>query len=496
MPPPVDPRTPVIVGVAQQTQKPTDLTEALEAAALMQRSVEMAADDCGSTRLLQQLDVVAVVDGAWRYPDPGRLIADRIGALEARTILSYGGGNTPQSLVNELASRIQNGQIDSAVITGAETIWSRRRMRAAGIERQLTKQVDVDPDERFGTDIPMSTPFEAERGVELPINFYPIFESALQEASGRSMSEHRTYISKMWAGFNQVAVGNSNAWSRSPMTAEQIREPTPENRMVGFPYTKAMNSNWDLDQAAALLICSADAATANGISRDKWIFPCAGTDAHDTYAVSNRRDLFSSPAIAAAGTALFELTGTAANTIDHIDLYSCFPSAVQVAVNELGIDPHRQLTLTGGLSFAGGPLNNYVSHSIATMVETLRSDTGSIGLITANGGNLTKHAFGLYSTTPPAKGFRRRDVQASVDAVPSTSVDETFTGLGTIEAGTVMHDKAGPAKAIAAIRTPDGSRTWAFSPDLATMTAFMEHSPVGLETSVNQDGSFEVTSSG
>lgn len=454
----------------------------------MTACVRDAADDAGAPALLGKLDAVAVVFGAWRYSDPGRLIAREVGSPDATTLLSFHGGNTPQSYVNALASRIQRGELDVTVITGAETIWSRRRMRRAGIERSVTEQTGDEPTERFQSDIAMSTEFETSRGLEQPINFYPIFESAIRTDRGRTIEQHRTALAELWAGFNQVAVANPHAWNRTPMTADQIREPGPTNRMVGFPYTKAMNSNWDLDQGTAIILCSAEAAQAAGVPRDRWVFPLAGTDAHDTYAVTNRRDLHSSPAIGTAGARLFELTGRGPGDLDHIDLYSCFPSAVQIGAAELGISLDRQLTVTGGLCFAGGPLNNYVSHSIATMVDVLRDDAGTLGLVTANGGYVTKHALGLYSTEPGNDGFVADDVQPAVDAVPTTPGDESFVGTGTLEAATVMHDPDGPAKGLAAVITPSGARTWAFTGDPDTMQWLMTDDSTGASCRVDASG--------
>ena len=484
----MDPRTPVIVGVSQRSQRPDDLSTALETSALMTACVRDAADDAGAPGLLSKLDTVAAVYGAWRYSDPGRLIATDVGSPNARTLLSFHGGNTPQSYVNALAAQIQRGELDVAVIVGAETIWSRRRMRKQGIDRSVTEQTDVEPDERFQSDVAMSTDFEASRGLVAPINFYPIFESAIGADRGRTIDEHRTAIAELWARFNAVAVDNPHSWNRTPMTALEIREPSPDNRMVGFPYTKAMNSNWDLDQGAAILLCSAEAAEAAGVARDRWVFPHAGTDAHDTYAVSNRRDLHSSPAIEAAGARLFEITGRGPDDLGHIDLYSCFPSAVQIGAAELGIDLDRQLTVTGGLCFAGGPLNNYVSHSIATMVDVLRGDAGSLGLVTANGGYVTKHALGLYSTEPADHAFTADDVQAVVDAVPSTPDDPSFTGEAVIEAATVMHDRNGAETGLAAMATPQGARTWAMTSDEATMAMLMTDDAIGSSATVNADG--------
>ncbi len=485
----LDPRTPVLVGVAQQGHRLADPSLGVEPVELMIRMVRAAADDAGAPGLLSKIDAVAVVFGAWRYPDPGRIIAEAVGSPGARTLLSYHGGNTPQSYVNAMAARLQAGELDVAVITGAESIWSRRRRRAQGLPDDATEQPEgTAPDERFQGDVPMSSDFEKRRGLEAPINYYPIFESALRAARGESLDDHRTRIAALWAGFNSVAATNPEAWSPTPMTAAQIREATDDNRMIGFPYTKAMNSNWDLDQGTAMILCTAAAAEAAGIARDRWVFPWAGTDGHDTYLVSERRDLHSSPAIGACGARLFELCGRTADDAAHLDLYSCFPSAVQIGANELGIGLDRQLTVTGGLPFAGGPLNNYVSHSIVTMAEVLRSDAGTLGLVTANGGYVTKHALGFYSTEPLGRPFVADDVQAKIDAVPTTPVAEAHTGAVTIEGYTVMHDRTGPEKALAAVRTPDGARTWGWSTDAETMASLLAAEGVGRSGELDAEG--------
>lgn len=484
----IDPRTPVVVGVAQAVQRPDDPSEALEALALMEQVVRNAAADAGVPDLLTKLDLIGVVDGAWKYSDPARLIADAVGATKARTAISANGGNTPQSYVNSLAARIKDGDLDCAVICGAETIWSRRRQKRAGVDVPVTEQEGVEPDEQFGADVSMGTDFERDRGMQMPINFYPLFDSAIRNSRGETIEEHRDRLSKLWETFNRQAVANDYAWTRTPMTADEIREPSSSNRMVGFPYTKAMNSNWDLDQAAAVLLCSAETAEAAGVPREKWVFPWAGTDAHDTYSVSQRRDLHSSPAITEAAKKLFELAGVGPADVDHIDLYSCFPSAVQVGAASIGFGEDRLLTQTGGLTFAGGPLNNYVTHSIATMIGVLRDDPGSVGLVSANGGFLTKHALGLYSTEPPANGYGHADVQDEVDKVPPTAVDQDHTGAVTVEAYTVMHGADGPEVGLCALRTPDGARTWGKVTDLDVVASMMTDEAIGRTGSLAKDG--------
>jgi len=484
----IDPQTPVIVGVAQAVQRPDDLTEAVEAVALMEQVVRAAAGDAGAPDLLKNLGLIGVVQGAWKYSDPARLIADRVGATDARSSKSANGGNTPQSYVNNLASRISAGELDSAVIVGAETIWSRRRQRRAEMTVAYTSQKDVSPDENFGADVTMQSDFETSRGMEMPINFYPLFESAIRYARGETLDEHRDRIAALWATFNAQAVVNEYAWSRTPMTADEIRNPSATNRMVGFPYTKAMNSNWDLDQGAAVMMCSAAHAEAMGVPRDRWVFAWAGTDAHDTYEVSNRRDLHSSPAITEAGRKLFSMSGVGVDDVAHIDLYSCFPSAVQVGAESLGFDQGRLLTQTGGLTFAGGPLNNYVTHSIATMVSTLRDDPGSVGLVSANGGFLTKHALGLYSTEPSANGWQWADVQDVVDQVPVTPVAANHTGDTTIEAYTVMHSAEGVDHGLCALTTAEGARTWGRVVDVAAAEQMTREEAIGQSGNLDAEG--------
>ncbi len=495
----LDPHTPVIVGVAQQGHRLTDPADAVEPIQMMIDLTRAAAADAGSASLLERLDAVAVVNGAWRYPDPGRIIAGAVGSPDATTMLSYDGGNTPQSFLNDLANRIQAGELNAVALTGAETIWSRRRRKKLGLPSNaplqaaaMAEEPPAEPDERFAGDIPMSTDFEQQRGLSAPINYYPIFESAIRYANGETIDAHRTRIAELWVGFNQAAVANPHAWSREPMTASEIREPSPDNRMVGFPYTKAMNSNWDLDQGTSIILCSVATAEAAGVPRDRWVFPLAGADAHDTYAVSERRDLHSSPAIAACGEALKTEAGIDPADADHIDLYSCFPSAVQIGATELGIGLDRRLTLTGGLPLAGGPLNNYVSHSVVSMVECLREHPGDLGLVSANGGYTTKHALGLYSTEPREGGFVSIDAQPAASAVEKRPVDETHTGPVVIEGYTVMHDREGPTVALAALLTPTGARTWGSSTDPSLMASLMTDEGIGRAALLDADGRFSL----
>lgn len=452
-----------------------------------------AARRAAGSRVIEAVDSIRVVNIlSAHYRDPGLLLGQRIGAADFTTLYSPVGGNVPQSLVNQACLDIQRGRAQVVLLAGAETWRTRRGLRAKGAKLEWTAQDDSVPmAEVSGDDVPMAGDAEIRIRLDRPAYVYPMFEQALRIANGESVDRHRRRIGELWARFNAVAVDNPNAWIRKPVTAEQICEPGPQNRMISWPYTKLMNSNNMVDQGAALVLTSVEQARRLRVPADRWIFPHAGTDAHDTSAIAERDELHRSPAIRIAGGRALELAGVGIDDVDYVDLYSCFPSAVQVAAAELGLpvdDPARPLTVTGGLTFAGGPWSNYVMHSIATMAELLAANPGRRGLITANGGYLTKHSIGVYGTEPPAE-FRWEDAQPAVDREPTRDGLVEWEGVGTVEAWTTPFDRDGrPEKAYLAVRTPDGSRTLAVITDGAAAQATVREDIGGAKIAVAEDG--------
>ncbi|MCB0922950.1 MAG: acetyl-CoA acetyltransferase [Mycobacterium sp.] len=487
----LDPRTPVLVGAGQVNQR--EVNPAVEPVDLMAAAAREAADP----RVLAAVDSIRVVNLlSWRYRDPGLLLAARIGAPEAATQYSGIGGNTPQSLVNQACVDIQQGRADVVLLAGGETWRTRMRLRARGIRPDWTRQDESVPVPLgAGTDVPMAGPAEDRIGLDRPSFIYPLFEQALRIAAGESVADHQRRVGDLWAGFSAVAADNPHAWVRDRMSAEQIAQPTPDNRMISWPYPKLMNSNNMVDQAAVVILTSAEKAQRLQIPPDTWVFPHAGTESHDTYLIGERRDLHRCPAIRIAGRRVLELAGVGVDDLDFVDLYSCFPSAVQVAARELGLPLDRPLTVTGGLTFAGGPWNNYVMHSIATMADVLRRHPGSRGLITANGGYLTKHSFGVYSTTPPGRPFRREDVQAEVDREPTRATLIEWEGTGSVESWTVPFDREGkPEKAFLAVRTPAGERVLALVTDADAAATAVAQDIAGTPVRVHADGRAEIVS--
>ena len=204
-----------------------------------------------------------------------------------------------------------------------------------------------------------------------------------------------------------MAATNPHAWIRTPRPAADIVTPGPDNRMVSFPYPKLCTANMQVDQGAGYIVCSVEAARAAGVPEERWVFPLAGADANDHWFISQRAELHRSPAIRLAGAAALGLAGLGIDDVASIDLYSCFPVVVQMAAAELGLpvdDPARPLTLTGGLTFGGGPGNNYTSHGIARAVGALRAEPGAAALVTGLGWYATKHSIGIYASRPPPTG--------------------------------------------------------------------------------------------
>lgn len=462
--------TPILVGAAQLEQRIDDPSRAREPVELMIDAVRRAAEDAGSSRLLAEAGSIRVIRGIWPYQNPAQAVGQAIGNTRAETAMSQFGGNFVQSTVNLSALDIQNGVHDIVIITGAECGNTQAKARRAGVELGW-QPLPGTPDRMIGEDKDMRHPIEKKLRIGQPIQLYPIFENALRHARGETIPAHLERISELWAGFSRVAAGNPHAWIREAKSALEIRTISAANRPVSFPYPKLMNSNNNVDQGAALIMCSVKKARALGIPEDRWIYPWAGTDAHDHYYVSNRANLHSSPAIRIAGRRALELAGLTPADLALVDVYSCFPVAVQVAAAEIGLDTTKPLTITGGLTFAGGPLNNYVMHSIARGVELLREQRRARCLITANGGYLTKHAFGVYAAEPPAQPFRHQDVQAEVDRTPTREVALDYTGPATVEGYTVMYGAEGPSIGHVVCLLPDGRRTWANCSDSAVLEA-------------------------
>jgi acetyl-CoA C-acetyltransferase len=471
----------------------------------MARALEQAAADSGASgsgrKLLERADTLRILPPlAWRYSNPGLLVAERLGISPPETALASIGGNGPQSIASRTALSISEGKLDVALIAGAECLGTRVSAR-----RDPDHPVLAWTAQPTGTPEPVIldeerdpvTALERSASLDRPVRVFPMFANALRFASGRSIDDDAKFVSEMWARFSEVAAGNPYAWSPIARTALEIREVGPSNRMVAFPYPKLEIANDRVDQGAAFILCSLESARDAGVPEDHLVFPISGADAHDHWFLTHRMDLHSSPAIRIASARALGLARIGIDDVHHLDIYSCFPCAVQIAAAEIGLpvdDPGRPLTLTGGLGFAGGPGNNYVSHAIATLAATLRS-SGGTGLVTGLGWYSTKHSIGVWSSNPPTGGFCYENVQAEVDVLPQRSpapVGEQNTE-GEVETYTVMVGRDdSPELGIVALLTPDGTRAWGTITDVDTLSFMMTEEGCGRRARLRTDGRVEV----
>jgi acetyl-CoA C-acetyltransferase len=517
----LDPRTPVVVGVGQVSTPPDaglDPSARPEPLDLMSAALVAAAEDCDGVApgaaapagraLIGRADSIRVVASlGWSPPDPARLVAARLGYAEgdvpAELMVSSIGGNNPQALMHDACLAISRGERDVVLVTGAEAMYARALARRDPAKPWLEwagQPEGTAPAPRFGVDKPGATELEMQRGVMLPVHAYPLFENALRVANGWTLREHTARIGGLWSRFSEVAAGNPHAWIRRARTPDEIVTPGPGNRMVSFPYPKLCTANMQVDQGAAYIVCSAAAASAAGVPEERWVFPLAGADANDHWYISERPELHRSPAIRLAGAAALEQAGLGIDDVAFVDLYSCFPVVVQMAAGELGLpldDPDRPLTLTGGLTFGGGPGNNYASHGIAQAIGALRHSPDAAALVSGLGWYATKHSLGVYAGRPAAQSsrpFAWKNVQAAVDALPRCVVDPGATGPVRVETYTVAFDRDGaPERGILACRTADGSRAWGNVSDPDALTLLCTEEGIGRTGDLASDGTVTLT---
>ncbi|GAB0108361.1 hypothetical protein JMUB6875_73760 [Nocardia sp. JMUB6875] len=486
------PTTPVLIGVGQVVERTPGASYA-DPSALAVRALRAAAADTGAgERLLKRADAVfAVAPTSWQYRDLGALVAAAVGAGAVDTVQSSPfGGDGGQLVLNEAAAAIAAGEYDLVLVTGAEAGATQAAAQRAGIELDWPVQdSSVSPTRTVGIDKPANNAAESAAGLQAPINMYALLESANRHRLGRTPAEHAAAVAELWSRLSAVAAGNPHAWQPQEFSAAQIAAVTDANRMVSTPYTKLECANLTVDMASGIIVASAAAAEAAGVPQDKWVFLHAGASGTDEWFVSERAELAASPAIAALGAAVLEHAGIGVEDLAHVDLYACFPVAVQIAARELGLavdDPKRPLSVTGGLTFGGGPGNNYGGHAVASLVGRLRAEPESFGLATSLGWYLTKHALGVYSATPPRRGYQH--LTPVIEHPPARPARSSYTGAAVVEAYTLPYGREGaPEAAIVSVLTPEGERVLVRATDPALLAALDKDDWLGLPVTVDGD---------
>lgn len=495
---PNDATTPILISAGQFTDQ-SNSEDGHTPVQMIAQAIEEAKKSLNCAQLFNHVDVVAcsgltVDEKQVKTPFSGMVknvplaAATAAGLKAKRYVYAQTGGNTPQMLVNHFAKSIAKGECETIVLAGGEALhtmnlrfnhWS-KFLRP---KRHWKDQAGLAP-EMIGEARNGSSDYENAYAMNLPANVYPMFENALRARAGRSIKDHQKYICELFARISKVAGSNPFAWFEKPPQQEDLLEQSQRNRMVAFPYRKRLNSMILVNQSAAVVMTSVARAKALGIPSEKWVYLHGYADGCDIWNVSQRINYHSSPAMVDLFARALSMANKSIDDIATFDIYSCFPSAVQIACDAMGMSHNdsRSISLTGGLPYFGGPGNNYSMHAIAEMLSWARNNPNEIGMLNANGWYLTKHSVGVYSQTPPEHDFRvDTQVNQAVEHAPQLNRDAQGDAL--IETYTVLHNRQDkPNKSIIVARTPEGQRCLATTDNkLDTLTRLMEEEGVGLK---------------
>ena len=498
--------TPILIGAALTVQKEKDLAKVKTPLGLLSDAAKNALADAGAD--VSAIDTVAGIrfvtdspEGRFfpygKYKNIALSVANDIGATPSQALMAATGGNSPQMLINTLAERIAGGDVGTALLVGGEGLGSLSRAIAAKMDFSDTPGWNDEADdirEDIGVEKDGCSAVERRHTLNYPVNYYPIFENALRHHLGRDMPTHMQKLGELMQPFTEVAAQNPYSWFPAARTAAEISTVNDNNRLVGYPYPKYMNSVIRVDQGAAVVLTSVGKAREMGIDERKWVYLHGCAEANDIWNPIERPDLYRSHAMKGMAELALDMAGWTVADIDYFDLYSCFPVAVEVACREMNIaeDDPRTFTVTGGLPYFGGAGNAYTLMSVANMVQKLRANPGSKGFCNGNGWFLTKHSLGLYSTTPFEGAWQREApsvLQGKIDAMDKMVVDEAPTGTGIIESYTVAHVSGRDPNGILIGRMAEsGKRFCAFmAQENGNVERLMKEDGIGLQGTLSTD---------
>jgi acetyl-CoA C-acetyltransferase len=455
-------RTPVIVGVGQVNDRPADPQQGLDSAGLMEAALREAEKDAGGS-WLADLDSLALVDQiSFRELNPiAPGLAARIGAhpaiCEQTRMVS---GDSPILLLNEAANRIGAGEIRIAAVAGGEAL------RTAAHRRATAQGTDVSAQNASRAMSSKRSPsFRSRYGLVAPVDVYPLYENAGRAAYGQTLAEAQAESGEIWSRFSEVADANPGAWIHKPASVATIVEPKADNRPIAHPYTKFMVANSSVNQGAAFIVTSLAEARRRGVPEELLIYVGMGAAAHEPDDPLGRDRYDRSPSMAVSIRRALDLNRITVDEIDHVELYSCFPCVPKMARRVLGWPVEKPASVFGGLTFGGGPIGNYMSHAVVSMVLRLR-EQGRYGLLFANGGFATHNHTIVIGREPIASTAFPHDflfqAEADADRGKVPAVIEAYEGPATIETYTVLYERDGSAKwGVIVARTADGERTLA-----------------------------------
>ena len=451
----LDPARAVLVGAGAVHQSVDEPGGGLDTRDLMVESARLALTDAEAPGIGARIGRVYSTAGLTKLRNPAGEVAAGLGAPEAHSVLALP-GVSQQSLINAAIGAIESGRCDAAVVCGGETRGRDDTARRAGVTLAPPQEAAGDPDETWSPQKGFMGRAEVEAGLVVAVLQYAMIENARRAAHGWSIDEHRDDIAEVWSRFSAVAAANPDAAFGRYRPPRELREPGPSNRPLAFPYNKWLASQWSVNQAASLVFASVEAADACGSPRDRWVSPAVALESTAMVPLSQRAEMHRWPAMAVLGQAAATHLSRPLDDIGLVELYNCYPSAVRVQQAELGLPADGTPTVTGGMGFAGGPLNNFVLQSTAAVVHRVRS-CGSTGLVTGVSGLLTKPGLTVYEPRPPEAVLRGDLKDAAAAATPTAAPADDPSGPGRVATYTVPYEGMDPVR-IAAVVDLDGGR--------------------------------------
>ena len=471
---------PVLVGIGSLQQKGS-FAELDEALILMEKVTLDAIEDTQTPAIKNFIDEIQVPKGYWAYRDPGKWIAEKHGFAGARTSVTKI-GVLQQNLINSACKKIIKGDIRASLIVGGEARFKKIQALKEGLDFE-EMQLLVNPDHYVKAKDDLYVAEEIDALGMMAVGYYAIIESAMRYKNNRSIEKHEQFLGDTYARFSRIAAQNPHAWNQKVFTSEEIQNPSSKNQRIAYPYNKLHNSSWNVNQASALILTSEEIANKLNIPISQRVYPLISSETNHMIGVIQRPDITYPIGLQLASNFLLETARKNKIYPSLYELYSCFPVAVQLFSESLNVPENTDKTITGGMPFAGGPLNNYMLHATAQMLMKIRKNTNEIGLITGVSGMMTKQALAIWGKEP-VMDFESMDVTAEAEKLEiPVPMSDLRQGNAKIIGCTTLYEKINPSKAVFYAEDSQGHRLVLTSTDNEIINKVEEEECVGKKIS-------------
>ena len=467
----------VVIGVSAIQQK--DSFENLdEALLLMDHAVKAALSDSGNRLVKDHIDEIRIPKGFWRYRDPGKWIAKNNDFKSTPITYVTKIGVLQQNLINDACLKIENGEINASIILGGEARYKQLRSVIEKKEYSETK-LDENPDFYIKAKEDLYGDEELSELGAMAVGYYAAMETAIRKNDGEKIDDHQNNIASMYEEFSKIASNNKDGWIDNPYSKEEILDNGKKNKMLAYPYKKLHCASWNVNQSAALIICSEELADKLEIDKNKRVYPITSSENNHMIAIQQRPKIFCSLGMKYAANSISKVIERLGITLDAYDLYSCFPAAIKMFSKSLGLDNEISKTITGSMAYAGGPLNSFVLHSTVKMIQKIRTSELSHGLVTGVSGMMTKQSFCVWGKKYQEQ-FIFNDVtdQAELNEIP-IELSSITEGEGEIIGYTIIEGSESIPKAVLYIDDEKKHRKVVSSYDKIFIDLLMEEEWVG-----------------